>query len=344
MSAGFTVPTGRVFDCITFGRANMDLYTDPEEHIETTAVFHKSVGGSPANIAAAMARLGLTVSMISRAADDPVGRFVVRALADLGVDTSLIVFDRSGASTSVAFAETVSTGSNTVLYRNNATDLLISPADITPERVASTAMLLMTGTALAASPSRDAAMMAIEFARQQGTVVALDVDYRPYSWANPETASVALMLAAAASDIVIGTREEFDAMELVYGNAETDPSERDRTTAMRLIEAGCSIVVVKRGKDGSTAYTADGRTMDGPVFPVTPAKVYGAGDAFAGAFLARLLRGAEIQDALTAGAANASINISNIRCAEDMATWDEIQSFIEERKDALSHSALRQWK
>jgi len=331
------VPPGRALDCVTFGRANMDLYTENGRSIQETGSFAKSVGGSPANIAAAMARMGLAVGMISRAADDPVGRFVVDSLREMGVDTSRIIFDRSGASTSVAFAETIHSGSDTVLYRNNAADLLINPADIDEDHIASTAMLLVSGTALSASPSRDAAMLAIGIARKRGTLVALDIDYRPYSWPSPETASVAMMLAAERCDVVIGTREEFDALEYVYGNDETDPRARDEATARRLLDAGTSIVVVKRGKEGSTAYTVAGDAVEGPVFPVKPAKVYGAGDAFAGAFLSRLLRGAPVEEALTAGAANASINISKVRCAEDMATWNEIQQFIKERNDALSH-------
>lgn len=336
-AAPLTVPTGRSVDCITFGRANMDLYTESGRSIEDTPTFEKSIGGSPANIAVAMARLGMRVSMITRAANDPVGHFVVRKLAELGVDTSRIVFDTSGASTSVAFAETKKGGSNTVLYRNNAADLRIQPADIDPAYIADAAMLLLSGTALSESPSRDAAMLALGMARKANTLIALDIDYRPYSWRNPETASVALMLAAEWCDVVIGTREEFDALELVYGNAATAPGERDEYTARRLIDAGCSVVVVKRGKDGSTAYTAGGDVVNGPIFPVVPAKVYGAGDAFAGAFLSRLLSGATLADSLTAGAANASINISKTRCAEDMATWDEITGFIKEKKDALSH-------
>ncbi len=331
------VPSGRTRDCVTFGRANMDLYTQSGRSIEETPVFAKSVGGTPANIAAAMARLGMKVGMITRAAADPIGRFVVESLQRLGVDTSHIVFDHSGARTSIAFAETRSAGSNTVLYRNNAADLLVNPTDIDAEYIRSTAMLLLSGTALSESPSRDAAMLAVGIARKAGTLIALDIDFRPYSWRNRESASVALMFAAESCDIVIGTREEFDVLELVYGNDAIADRDRDALTARRLIEAGNSVVVVKRGEDGSTAYTATGRTVQGPVFPVVPAKVYGAGDAFAGALLARLLVGAELDEALTAGAANASINISRTRCAEDMATWEELVQFIKEKNYAVSH-------
>jgi 5-dehydro-2-deoxygluconokinase len=335
------VPKARTLDCVTFGRANMDLYTESGCSIEETPVFIKSIGGSPANIAAAMARLGMRVGMISRAADDPVGRFVVQSLSKIGIDTSQIVYDNSRASTSVAFAETRSAGSNTVLYRNSAADLHITPGDINADYIRSAAMLLISGTALSESPSRDAVMLAISIAVKSKTLVALDIDFRPYSWRSRESASVALTLAAESCDIVIGTREEFDVLDLVYGNPGRTPAERDACTAERLLGAGNSIVVVKRGEEGSTSFIADGRTVQGPVFPVEPAKVYGAGDAFAGALLARLIRGDALEDALAAGAANASINITKTRCAEDMATWEEIKRFIKEKSNALSRQTLR---
>lgn len=340
--AALAIPTGRPLHCITLGRANMDLYTEPERTIEDTPSFTKSVGGSPANIAAAMARLGLNVGIITRVADDPVGTYVTRLLGTMGVDTSRVVRDGSGASTSVAFAETRSSGSRTVLYRNNAADLRLEPADIDPTYIAGAAILLVSGQALSQSPSRDAAMTAVAVARQSGTVVALDIDYRPYSWTSPESASVALSLAAQWSDIVIGTREEYDALELLHPVPESSgdlgtPADRDTDTARRLLETGCSLVVIKRGEAGSAAWTTAGDEVRGPVFPVVPAKPYGAGDAFAGTLLHGLLNKAPLEQCLRAAAAAASINITRTRCAEDMAYREELTQFIKERDDAVSH-------
>lgn len=332
LPGGKPIPRGRALDCVTLGRANMDLYTDTERSIEETEVFHKSVGGSPANIAAAMARLGMKVGIITRVADDSVGRFVLRFLQGMGIDTRNVGSDSSGASTSVAFAETKSRGSKTVLYRNNAADLNLRPADIDPVYLRETAILLISGQALATSPSREAAIYAVELARRAGSVVALDVDYRPYSWASREAASVTLTTIAERSDIVIGTREEFDALEAAY-LPSTDESEarEDETIAATLIDAGVSLVVIKRGEEGSLAIAADGSRAQGPVYPVKPAKPYGAGDAFAGAFLYQLSRGAHLDECLAAAAAGASINIARTRCAEDMARWEEIETLIKER-------------
>lgn len=349
---GVQIPRGRIMDCVTLGRANMDLYTESERTIESTRSFEKSVGGSPANIAAAMARLGMRTGIITRVADDPVGTYVTGFLQGIGVDTSRVVRDGSGVSTSVAFAETRSRGSRTVLYRNNAADLKLHPIDIDRDYIAGAALLLISGQALSRSPSREAAMTAIAVARAAGTVVALDIDYRPYSWVDPESASVVLMSAAQSCEIVIGTREEFDALEYLSGtkteqetaggtrsNTEDRQSD-DQATAANLLAAGASLVVIKHGEAGSRAWSGDGRSVTGPAYPVVPAKPYGAGDAFAGALLYGLSRDASLKDSLKIAAAAASINISRTRCAEDMATREEISTFLKERNDALSSATL----
>lgn len=54
--------------------------------MENAVTFHKYVGGSPANTAVAMSRLGLSVGYIGKVSDDQFGRFIHRYLAKQGVD------------------------------------------------------------------------------------------------------------------------------------------------------------------------------------------------------------------------------------------------------------------
>ena len=77
-------------DVVAFGRATIDLYANEIGPMEEAKTFSKYVGGSPANTAVAMARLGLKVGYIGKVSDDQFGRFIVRYLADQGVDTSHI--------------------------------------------------------------------------------------------------------------------------------------------------------------------------------------------------------------------------------------------------------------
>ena len=70
------------------------------------------------------------------------------------------------------------------MYRNCIADLQLHPHDIDEEYIKNTKALLISGTSLAASPSREAALKAVMLAKRFGTKVIFDVDYRSYSWKN----------------------------------------------------------------------------------------------------------------------------------------------------------------
>lgn len=92
-------------DVVAFGRATIDLYANEIGPMEEAKTFSKYVGGSPANTAVAMARLGLKVGYIGKVSDDQFGRFIVRYLADQGVDTSHIETAAPGIRSGVTMGE-----------------------------------------------------------------------------------------------------------------------------------------------------------------------------------------------------------------------------------------------
>ena len=67
------------------------------------------------------------------------------------------------------------------------------------------------------------------------------------------------------------------------------------------------IVIIKHGKDGSTAYTNDGKSYTIKPFPVKLLKSFGGGDGYASAFLYGILEGWDMWDALELGSASAAI-------------------------------------
>ena len=315
----------RPLDFIAMGRAGVDLYArERNTPLEAVSGFDKFVGGSPANIAAGLAKLGARVGFIGKVSEDPLGRYVVDYLRGIGIDVTQIAFDASGSKTGLAFTEMKAEDCALVMYRNNAADLLIRPQDVSEDYIRQAKALVLSGTALCRSPSRDAVFLALAYARKHGTVVIFDVDYRPYSWGSPEEVSIYYSLAAEKCDVIIGTREELDAMEYAIDPGNTD----DAASARRWFGHNARIVVIKHGKNGSFAYTREGQTYRGGIFPVELVKPFGAGDAFASAFSHGLLQGHDVSACLEAGAASASIVISRDSCVEAMPTIGEIEDFI----------------
>lgn len=314
-------------DFVAVGRLCIDLNANEiNRPMEETSTFTKYVGGSPANICIGMARLGLKAGFVGKVADDQMGRFIVRYLTDNGIDTRNVVTDRTGAVTGLAFTEIKSpTECSILMYRDNTADLKLEANEVQEEMVAAAKLLLISGTALAQSPSREAVFQALEYARRHGVVVAFDLDYRPYTWTSDEETAAYYNLAAEKCDIIIGTREEFDMME----RFESHLAHNDSQTAAKWFDYKAKIVIIKHGKEGSIAYAKDGSSHRAQSFQAKVIKTFGAGDSYAAGFLYGLLQGWPIGRCMTYGSAAAAIVVSSHSCSDAMPTADQVNRFIE---------------
>ena len=316
----------KTIDIITLGRAGIDLNANEiNRPMEETMSFTKTVGGSPANIAVSCKKLGLNTAFLGRVSDDQHGRYIKNYFDKLGIITEALVTDRSGSSSALAFTEIKAPGdAGFILYRSNVADLKLCPEDVPEELIRKSKILLVSGTALAKSPSREAVFTAIDYARRHDTFIAFDLDYRNYTWASPQETSIYYGLVAEKSDLIIGTREEFDVLE--YNFSIDD--RKDDLTAKRWLEWNPSMVLIKRGKSGSNLYCENGEIIEGTVFPVTALKTMGAGDSFAGGFIYGLLKGKTLSEAIKLGAGAAAIVVTKNSCSEAMPTINEIEEFI----------------
>ncbi|RAK16871.1 5-dehydro-2-deoxygluconokinase [Anoxybacillus vitaminiphilus] len=317
-------------DFIAIGRLCIDLNANEMNRpMEETVTFTKYVGGSPANITIGMSRLGMKTGFIGRVADDQMGRFIINYLKENRIDTSSVITDKSGSVTGLAFTEIKSpTDCSILMYRDNVADLKLEPKDVKEEYIKQAKAILISGTALAKSPSREAVFLALDYARKHGTVVFFDLDYRPYTWNSREETAIYYHLAAEKCDVIIGTREEFDIMEQFE-----DHRGDDEKTAKKWFDYQAKIIVIKHGKDGSIAYTKEGEVFKGTIFPANVIKTFGAGDSYAAAFIYGLMQGWDISKSMEYGAAAASIVISSHSSSDAMPTLEQIESYIRKCKN-----------
>ena len=318
-------------DVVCLGRAGMDLYAIEEECDFTEVTrFRKSVGGSPANIAVGLARLGSKAGFIGKISRDKVGEYVRGFLGKEGVDVSGISYAGGEARTSLALTETKAEDTFVILYRNGAADLMLAPEDIPAEMIKNSRSLLVSGTAFSASPSREASFRAVEIARAAGKTVILDLDYRPYSWKSEEDAAGTYEKVTASTDILIGNKEEFALLR------RTSPDEDPAVVAAAY--AHCGLVIVKDGARGSRVFF-NGEDHRVPAFRVKAKKPFGAGDAFAAALIHRLLISSadpDVVQAVREGSAAAALVVSRFGCAESMPDAEEIKDFIHRQTKSIN--------
>ncbi|GAF20585.1 LOW QUALITY PROTEIN: 5-keto-2-deoxygluconokinase [Bacillus sp. JCM 19047] len=325
-----TFSTDKRFDLIAVGRACIDLNaTEYNRPMEETMTFSKYVGGSPANIAIGSSKLGLKTGFIGKVSDDQHGRFIQSYMEKVGVDTSQMVKDTEGHKSGLTFTEIKSPKECSILmYRTDVADLNLRPEDVSEGYIAQAKILLISGTALAKSPSREAVFQAVDYAKRQNVPIAFELDYRPIRGNQRRKRSVYYKWAAEQSTIVIGTRDEYNILENSEGNS-------DEQTAEALLSSRAELVIIKHGVDGSIAFEEDGTITHAKAYPSNVLKTFGAGDSYASAFLYALLNGNSVREALQFGGASAAIVVSKHSSSEAMPTVEEIKALLAQHEQSV---------
>ena len=252
--------------------------------------FERVAGGAPANVAAAVARLGGSAAMVSQVGEDAFGTHILKVLKGNGVDTSA-VFRTNRANTGLAFVSLDATGNREFsFFRNPSADLFLDESQIKPELFADCAALHFCSVDLVDWPVRGAHRRAIALAREAGALVSFDPNVRLPLWDSPAECQATIRAFLPSADLV---KLSDDEVEFVTGCAD------ERVAAEQLLAGGCKLVLITRGANGSAVYTktteAFADTLSVPVTDTT-----GAGDSFIGSFLYQLTRDGVDADGLSA--------------------------------------------
>ncbi len=269
-------------DLLSFGEALVDLFPlRPGQPLAECAHFVRELGGAPANVAVGLARRGARVGIATLVGPDAFGDFVLRALANEGVDVHG-VGRHPTAKTGVAFVAVALDGARSFLFfRHPSADMEFSPADLARESVARTRLLHLGSSTLAREPSRAATLQAVAWARELGVPLSVDPNLRAHLWDDLGLARSLLgpILAAAAM-----VKISDDELEPLLGV----PAHAVEEGAAKLRAMGCGLAIVTLGDRG--AY------FDGPMgrglVPGVSARVVdttGAGDAFVAGFWSALV-------------------------------------------------------
>lgn len=328
----------KTLDVICLGRAAVDLYGQQiGSRLEDMGSFAKYLGGSSANIAYGCARLGLKSAMLTRVGDEHMGRFVREELTRAGVDVSHVVTDKQRLTGLVILGIKDKDTFPLVFYRTDCADMAVSTEDFSPEFIASSQALLITGTHFSTESTYRTSMQAIHYARAAGTKVIVDIDYRPVLWGltslgDGETRFISssgvsnhLQTVLPFCDLLVGTEEE---IHIAGGSTDT-------ITALKRIRALTpASIVLKLGSLGCTVLEGGipDTVQDFTVFQgvrVEVLNVLGAGDAFLSGFLRGWLRGEAHATSTAYANACGALVVSRHACAPAIPTEEELFYYLQ---------------
>ena len=319
MSLEFLISKIQKNNFLLIGRAGVDIYPDPPgTKTENANKYVSHLGGSSANMGVQLTKYGGSCSLLTRVSNDALGKFAINQLASYGVKSDLVKLEDNESRISFAIVESTVVDHQSIIYRHKAADLFLNKNDIENSNLQSYECILITGTSLAAEPSRSAVLYALKLAKEKNIPVIMDIDYRPYTWESKDKAKQIYNLACDYCSGIIGNDDEF---AILSGNYD------DGLRYAKKISKNCDLVIYKMGEKGSITF-ANNKEIQRGIYPVKPLKPTGAGDAFMGSLIGAILKNYDLQKAIEIGSAAAAIVVTKVGCAPAMPDLDEVLDFM----------------
>jgi len=317
-----------VSELVTFGEGVLRLTPPRGERIESAREFEARAAGSAPATAVAADRLGADATWMSKLPDTSLGRRVERGLRGNGIETQ-VVWSGDGRQGTYYVEQAGRPRGVDVLYDiENSAFGAVDANEFDLELVRDARGFYVTGITPAVSgAAREATANLLGVARQSGTTVALDVNYRSRMWPPDRARETLEQLFPAVDVLLVAAR---DARTVLGYEGEDPPSIAHRVAA----DYDFTTVVVTRGERGAIAWH-DSVVHDHEGYETDTLDPIGAGDAFSGAFVARRLKGDDIRDALDYAAATAALKHT---VPGDVATVsrEEVEAVIEGDVESVS--------
>ena len=281
-------------------------------------------GGSAANTAAVLARLGVDVGLIGRVGEDPLAEWALAELAEAGVDLSAVQRDPE-LMTGLMFIAVTPDGERTMFGYRGA-NARTSPALLDEAYIAAARLLHLSGYALLEGPQREAALRALEVARGAGSTVTLDVGLE-----------AATKLAQEIKDLL--PQVDLLLPTLLEAERLTDCGDAEEAIE-RLLSWGAKAVALKMGAQGCLVGTAEG-IFAVPAFAVEVRDTTGAGDAFDAGLIFGRLKGLGWRESALLANALGAMAAAVEGAGSSLPGREEVRAFLEERQ---GHPSWRAWR
>ena len=293
----------RKYALVSVGELLADLIgTEFTTNLTDTETFKRFQGGSPANLAANMARLGNTTALVACVGNDNVGAYLVEKVAETGVDTSFITQD-TNAPTSIVLVSRTKGTPDFIAYRT--ADRMIKSEHISDELLQNASFFHTTCFALSQDPAQSAIVEAASRAQAAGCIVSLDANYAPSIW--PDRTQAQQVIADYCKNGAFVKLSEDDA-ERIFGEQLSNSA-----IIATFHDMGAQLVCLTLGGKGSIVssnYGKDYVEIEGR--PIEVKDATGAGDSYWSGFLTAWLDGKSPAQCAQAGANIAALKISTV--------------------------------
>ena len=280
--------------------------------------FSRQVGGAPANVASVAKKLGSSTEMVTQLGNDACGDIIVETLEKIGVGTTYIKRTNT-ANTALAFVSLKENGERDFsFYRKPSADMLYHASNLDEINVSNQDVLHFCSVDLIECDMKNAHLAMIEKFEAAHGMIVFDPNVRLPLWDSAEACKVTIQSFLPKANIIKISDEE---IEFVTGISD------EHKAIQSLFKGNVEVVIYTQGDKGATAYLKDGTIIHHQGYKVEAVDTTGAGDAFIGAVINRILN-TELTDitSLFKGKGEEILKFSNLVAAKVTTKYGAIES------------------
>lgn len=299
-------------DVLTVGELLVDMISSDYCDEFECDTFNKFFGGSPANIAMNVRRLGINSLVSSAVGNDGLGKFLINHLEKAGINIGCI--DQTNYATSMVLITKSKSTPVPIFYRE--ADYHLEYTDRLEEAILNSKIVHFSCWPISRKPSRNTIKKVIEVARNNNVLICFDPNYHPMIWEREEDGVEYVKSIINKVDII---KPSEDDSERLFGK------DTPNNQVKKFLDLGAKFVIMTLGKDG--ALVSNGKeiikfnTLATDVVDTT-----GAGDAFWSGFYAALVKGHNIKESIKLGFAVSAYKLKHTGAVVELPKLEEIKS------------------
>lgn len=288
----------RPIDILSAGELLVDFITaEFVQTLDEASLFKRIPGGSPANLAMNMARLGNKAMLVACVGNDDMGNVLRNYVEKIGVDVSNVT--QIEEPTTLILVTRSATVSNFQPYRN--ADFQLSIRQFPFQRFEEISIFHTTCFALSRKPAQQVILEAAEKAKRAGCQLSIDANYAEKIW--PDRREAQRIVAEWSR---LGALVKISDVD--WGRLYDSQNPSPETVIDHFLKMGASEICYTLGEKGCWVGNSEGNHFL-PARPVEVKDTTGAGDAFWSGYLTARLEGRTMLECAMVGRRMAELKL-----------------------------------
>lgn len=300
------------------GEALIDFVSmDIGKTLKATDGFIKKAGGAPANVAAAISKLGAEAYFCGTVGDDAFGGFLEDTLNNNNINTELLFKIKNN--TTFAFVSLMENGERDFEFARDADECLTF--DMISDRLEEFDLYHFgSATAFMGGNLKDTYFKLKEYAKSNNKIISFDANYRESLFGNNKEEFIKCCKEFIVDSNIVKLSEE--EAKLISGIGDI------KEASQYIVNLGCENLMVTLGKEGTLLSNREKQILI-KTKEVKMKDATGAGDAFIGAVIAQILNepGKSMEKIVEMANLVGGITTTKLGALESIPTWDEVFAY-----------------